>query len=101
MLPQTPGYYFWYILDWGYFEIGAVQVMQDTEKHLKYLADAPSKKSFYVYKNDEGVILTMYHKAAGTGKDNFHYPPSAEDGKPYVDGYVPFDFQELLNRTLK
>jgi hypothetical protein len=102
-LPQTPGYYFWYICDWSYFEVGAVEVSKDTEKHLAYLRDPknrykPEKYAHpYIYQNDTGETLTMYHQANGGDP---HLPHRDENDKPFVDGYVPFDFHEFMNKTV-
>lgn len=108
--PQEPGFYFWYYADMNYFEIGAVQVLKDSEKHLKYLATLPLFRdsgwpgikyaSPYVFKNDKGENLTMDWQA--NGGDSPHYPTFKKDSvEPIVDGFIPFDFNELLDKTLK
>lgn len=91
VLPQTQGYYMWYILDWDYLDVGVVQIMKDTMKHLEYLK-AKAKdgcNTFIMYQNEAGETLTMYHQA------HDHYPPMNGDGVPCVDGYVPFCFDIL------
>lgn len=95
MLPQTPGYYFWFILDWSYFEVGAIHVSKDTKKHLEHLSVVNDCNQFYVYKNDNNESLTMYHDA--WGGQTPHLPPMDENKKPLVDGYVPFDFYKFID----
>lgn len=94
-LPQEPGYYLWYITDWGYLKVGAVHVLKDSEKHLAYLRgrlekEPANEQDFFLYQNDAGDWLTMYHDARD-GK-----PPVADDGRPWVDGYRAFDFWWLV-----
>ncbi len=89
IIPQEPGYYLWYILDLGYTNVGMVHVMEDTEKHLTQLkTDSLYKDSklHYIYQNDQGKTLTLYHCA------HDHLPFIHEDKKPQVDGYIPFDW---------
>lgn len=107
--PEVPGYYLWYILDMGYFEIGAVHVMKDPALHLAYLRKGieggPRKSSWpgvvyewpYIYQNSKGETLTMYWEA--NGGSHPHLPPLLEDRKPVVDEFIPFDFS-LLDKSL-
>lgn len=93
-LPQAPGWYLWRILDLTYLEVGAVQVLADSPKHVGWLrerAAAGKGEGFFLYENAEGVLLTMYFGAAP-----HHLPSRRPDGSPAVDGYVPFDFWWLV-----
>lgn len=102
MLPQNPGSYFWYILDLGYFEIGSVDVLKDTEQHLDYLRQLPmdQRKQFYLYQNDNGEWLTMYHDAYGGSAP--HLPPCDEhSGRPCVNGYVQYDLFKFINADIE
>lgn len=104
VLPQEPGWYFWYNLDLGYFEVGAVHVLKDTKKHLERLKGSIKEGkgfSFYIYQNDKGETLTMYHQATRGSPEDSHVPHADENGRPYVDGYIPFNFDELLKGELK
>lgn len=94
-LPQKPGWYIWCILDLNYCDIGLVQVVIDDKKHIKYLKDHhKNNNTFYIYENDEGVTLTMYHQA-------FDHIPPTKNGEPMVDGYAPFDFNSLVIDPIK
>lgn len=90
-LPTDTGHYLWYILDLGYFNVGCVRVTQDTSSHLGYLRSQPPEKSsgFYLYQVPSDRTLTMYHQAQD------HLPPCDKDGRPLVDGYIPFDFRTV------
>jgi hypothetical protein len=102
-LPQEPGFYFWYIIDWGYFKVGSIRVSKDPEKHINYLKSRPPENpcQFYLYQNDKGETLTMYHEAY-TGNDLCDVPPTKKGStEPIVDGYVPFDFDDFMSRTIK
>jgi hypothetical protein len=96
-LPQTPGYYLWSILDFNYLEVGLVQVCQDNEKHIEYLRNriismrTKETKQFFLYQNDNGIWLTMYHQAYP-----HHLPTCNSDGVPWVDGYREVEFDWLL-----
>lgn len=85
-LPQKEGVYIWYILDLNYLEIGLVQVLKDRQKQLDYLATRENKDGhFFIYNNDNGECLTMYHQAS-----SHHLPPmNATTHEPFVDGYTP------------
>lgn len=107
--PQIPRYYFWYYLDMNYFEIGAIQVLKDNENHKDHLRSQPNFRASgwlgvsyakpYLYQNDDGETLSMYWEAGGGQSP--HYPQFEKDTvKPIVDGFIPFDFQELLNKTI-
>jgi hypothetical protein len=108
--PQVPGHYFWFNLDLSFFEIGSVHVLKDSEKHLAYLRVQPRLREScwsgvfypapYIYQNDAGETLTMYWDA--NGGQNPHLPFLFEpDNRPNVDGFIPFDFKELLDKQLK
>lgn len=90
-LPEEEGHYLWYVIDWGYADVGLVQVMKDRPKHLAYLKEQFDKgsRSFLVYQNSKGETLSMYHQA------NDHLPHWNKDGIPWVDGYLPFDFAQF------
>ena len=95
ILPQEPGFYLWYIWDFGYFDGGIVQVMKDKESHLKYLrAQYRDKKTFFIYENEAGETLTMYHQA------HDHLPPTNKEGIPMVDLFVTFDLENLPDRPI-
>lgn len=83
-IPQAPGYYLWYILDLGYVNVGLVNIVQDTAEHLAWLKNREHK--CYIYQNEKGDTLTMYHQA------HDHIPYLFAENKPNVDGYVPFDW---------
>lgn len=85
-LPGETGFYLWYILDLNYMDVGLVQIMQDKQEHLKWLAENP-KPTFYVYDVPINRKFTMYHQA------HSHLPPADAGGKPIVDGWIPFDFR--------
>lgn len=91
-LPTEPGMYMWYVVDLSYMDVGMVQIMYDTDEHLARLRAKPSKE-VYIYNRNEIIgwegesFLTMYHQA------NDHIPPCDETGKPWVDGYLPFDMR--------
>ncbi len=87
-LPDAPGHYLWYVLDWGYLDVGMVQVIKDPEKHLLRLQDLRDKglRHHLVYQNSKGETLSMYHEA------HDHVPYRNSEGVPWVDGYVPIDF---------
>ena len=92
-LPKDTGFYLWYIHDISYFKVGCVQVLQDPEKHVKYLRELPAEKrtGFYLYQTgfENSITFTMYHQA------HDHLPPCDQDGKPLVDGWIPFDFRTV------
>jgi len=92
-LPTEPGYYLWYILDFGYFNVGAVQILQDNDKHIQHLRERlwEDRKGFYLYQTgwQDSITLTMYHQAAN------NLPPCNKFGQPMVDGWMPFDFRNV------
>jgi len=87
-LPKETGFYLWYILDWGYFKVGAVQILRDPDSHIQRLKETlwEDRKGFYIHQE---YNLTIYHQA----HDNL--PPCNKDGKPLVDGWIPFDFRTV------
>jgi hypothetical protein len=88
-IPQEPGYYLWYILDLGYMNVGMVHVMKDSASHLERLRTDPlysTRKTYYIYQNEKGDTLTMYHQA------HDHLPFLHPDNRPQVDGYIPFEW---------
>jgi hypothetical protein len=91
--PQIPGFYLWYILDYNYLEVGIVQVSKDPPEHLEYLRHSTSVKQFYIYQNEIGETLTMYHQGR-------NMPPVDETNKPLVDLYVTFDMENLPFRPI-
>lgn len=97
-LPQTPGYYFGVMSDWGYLDVVPVHVSKDSDKHKEYLRGEIAKKGadkvpFYLYAADNGDELTMYYDA------HDHKPPVDAHGKPFVDGYREFNFWWLVGGT--
>lgn len=92
-LPKEKGFYLWYVLDFGYFDVGCVQIMCDTPEHVEYLRSLPKEKrtGFYLYQTgfENSITMTMYHQA------HDHLPSCDEDGKPLVDGWIPFDFRTV------
>ena len=91
--PQKPGHYLWYILDFGFFECGTVQVLKDGEDHLAMLRTYKGN-TYYIYENEAGETLTMYHGC------RTHLPPMDKNNKPEVDLYVTFDLQHLPIKTI-
>jgi len=93
-LPKETGYYLWFRLDFGYFDVGVVQILQDTPEHLERLKkENKNSKEFYVYESGYQTF-TMYHQA------HDHLPPSDENNQPWVDGYIPFDFRTVVLQPL-
>lgn len=86
-LPDEPGFYLWYILDFGYMNVGLVQVRQESTSHLEYLQHREAN-DFYIYESGF-ITLVLYHQA------HDHLPPLDENKKPIVDGYIPFDFRTV------
>lgn len=86
-LPSSTGFYLWYILDFGYTDVGLVMVRQEPASHLEYLRDKGSPR-FYIYEAGF-VTFVMYHQAHN------HLPPMDENRRPIVDGYIPFDFRTV------
>lgn len=94
-LPTDPGWYMWYIVDLGYMNVGMVNIIEDSPQHLAWLRERQNDGMVYIYNTISPDImevfgpryLTMYHQA------HDHLPPCDKDGKPFVDGYLPFDFR--------
>ena len=97
IMPQEPGFYLWYILDFSYLDVGIVQVLKDKESHLEWLRTKykdKEPKTFQIYQNEAGETLTMYHQA------HDHLPPMY-NGFPSVDLFVTFDLENLPGRYIK
>lgn len=93
-IPNDTGFYLWYILDFSYLKVGAVQIVMDTPAHRAYLQSLPAdrQKDFYIYRGGDhelSAVYTMYHQA------HDHLPPVDENNRPIVDGYIPFDMRTL------
>lgn len=88
-LPDEPGHYLWYVLDWGYLDVGMVHVLQDPPSHLAYLKQKYDEgcRGHLVYENSKGATLTMYQQC------HDHHPYTNKEGVPWVDGYVPINFE--------
>lgn len=68
-LPETTGFFLWYLFDISYLNVGVVQINADPKKHIDYLINNP-KPTHYVYQiNEFGYTLSMYHQA------HDHLPP--------------------------
>lgn len=97
LLPQEPGHYIWHISDLSYMEIGLVHITIDPEKHRDRLREQGLLRSkenplqFFMYKNDDGVELTMYHEAYP-----HHMPPCNANGEPFVEGYRKIDLKDII-----